>query len=147
MKPGGSLLLLLLQTAAGWMGSQVSRCRGQLGVPHPTSLGLTQAQGHRVSGLTGLRAERCREPQAASFLDAVWGPREGGGVGGVSGLAPEAGRTADRVLKSTEPSENRSPVAMATSNLPQQRQFEFVQNVSNKDLRQQTHSALRSSRG
>lgn len=65
--------------------------------------------------------------------------------GGVSGLAPEAGRMADYVLKSTEPSENHAPVAVATSNLPQQRQFEFVQNISNKDLRQQTHSALRSS--
>ena len=70
---------------------------------------------------------------------------DGGGVGGVSGLAPKAGRTADCVLKSTEPGENRAPVAVATSNLPQQRQFEFVQNVSNRDLRQQTHSALRSS--
>ena len=39
----------LLQTAAGWMGSQVSGCRGQLGAPHPTSLGLSQAQGHRVA--------------------------------------------------------------------------------------------------
>lgn len=44
MKPGDSLLLLLFQTAAGWMGSQVSRGRGQLETaPHPTSLGLSWA--------------------------------------------------------------------------------------------------------
>lgn len=45
MKPGGSLLLLLLlQTAAGWTGSQVSGGRGQLETaPHSTSLGLSWA--------------------------------------------------------------------------------------------------------
>ena len=45
VKPGGSLLLLLLlQTAAGWTGSQVSGGRGQLETaPHSTSLGLSWA--------------------------------------------------------------------------------------------------------